>query len=242
MNEHPVEQKPIQNKTLVGWILTWVGRILGVLLISAFFSVLVEWVGMTFVYDAPGHEHAKGMLQSELEFLGAQSAADRLNQGWVQSGNTAVRGVIGFIFVDSGFVGAVESAKNAEPDDNKISNFFRTIFLFLYDYLMAMMYILGTFMVRVTILLLSAPAFLLFGLVGFFDGLAQRDLRRWGGGRESALVYHYAKSIAVPTMFTAWILYLAVPVTIHPNIILMPFAICFGLVLMTMASKFKKYL
>ena len=242
MTQHPVEQRPVQNRTAVGWLLHVAGRLIGILVISAFFSVLVEWVGMSFFYETPGHTHAKSMLEAELKFLGAQAAADTVNRGWVQTGNTEVRQLISFIFVESGLVGVVASARTFEEGDNKLTTHFKRIFAVLYDYLMAMLYILATFLVRLTILILSAPAFLLFGLVGFFDGLAQRDLRRWGGGRESALVYHWAKSLAVPTMFTAWILYLAVPVTIHPNIILMPFAICFGLVLMTMASKFKKYL
>ena len=35
--------------------------------------------------------------------------------------------------------------------------------------------------------------FVLLTWVGLVDGLVQCDLRRWGGGRESSYVYHYAK-------------------------------------------------
>ena len=46
------------------------------------------------------------------------------------------------------------------------------------------------FSVRLAILTLAMPVFLLFSLVALVDGLVQRDLRRWGGGRESSFVYH----------------------------------------------------
>jgi integrating conjugative element membrane protein (TIGR03747 family) len=48
----------------------------------------------------------------------------------------------------------------------------------------------------------------LFTLVALVDGLVQRDLRRWGGGRESSFVYHYAKTAAMPLIIMAWVLYL----------------------------------
>ena len=46
------------------------------------------------------------------------------------------------------------------------------------------------------------PVFVLFTLVALVDGLVRRDLRRWGGGRESSFVYHYAKQ-SVPAVCSA---------------------------------------
>jgi len=47
-----------------------------------------------------------------------------------------------------------------------------------------MMQVTLVFAVRVAILTLAMPVLLLFSLVALVDGLVQRDLRRWGGGRE----------------------------------------------------------
>ena len=98
------------------------------------------------------------------------------------------------------------------------------------------------FFVRLSILILSMPAFILFGIVGVSDGLMQRDLRRWCGGNESGYIYHWAKRFALPVLVITWVIYLAIPSSIHPNFIITPFAVMFGLVLMVMSSKFKKYL
>ena len=96
--------------------------------------------------------------------------------------------------------------------------------------------------IRLTVLGLAAPLFVLLGWVGLVDGLVQRDLRRWGGGRESSYVYHYAKRSNIVFVALAGFIYLAMPFTIHPAIVLVPFAIaCAGSIGLT-ASRFKKYL
>ena len=66
------------------------------------------------------------------------------------------------------------------------------------EFVIAMMQVTQVFSVRLAILTLAMPIFLLFSLVALVDGLVQRDLRRWGGGRESSFVYHYAKKAALP--------------------------------------------
>jgi integrating conjugative element membrane protein (TIGR03747 family) len=78
--------------------------------------------------------------------------------------------------------------------------------------------------------------------MGLTDGLVQRDIRRWSGGRESSFVYHWAKKVLYPALILPWILYLAIPSSIHPNLIVLPFAILFAVSVRVMASMFKKYL
>ena len=71
------------------------------------------------------------------------------------------------------------------------------------------MQITQVFAVRLAILTLATPVFGLFALVALVDGLVRRDLRRWGGGRESSFVYHYAKKASIPLIIIAWVLYLS---------------------------------
>ena len=80
------------------------------------------------------------------------------------------------------------------------------------------------FAVRLAVLTLAMPAFLVFSLVALVEGLVQRDLRRWGGGRESAFVYHHAKKLLFPSLLLAWIIYLSLPFSLHPNFV--DFAFC----------------
>jgi integrating conjugative element membrane protein (TIGR03747 family) len=81
-----------------------------------------------------------------------------------------------------------------------------------------------------------------FSLVALVDDLVQRDLRRWGGGRESSFVYHYAKRAALPLVVITWVVYLSLPFSLHPTFIVLPFAALFALTVAVTASMFKKYL
>jgi integrating conjugative element membrane protein (TIGR03747 family) len=110
------------------------------------------------------------------------------------------------------------------------------------EYVLAMMQVTQVFSVRLAILTLAMPIFLLFSLVALVDGLVQRDLRRWGGGRESSFVYHYAKKAALPLVVLTWVTYLALPFSLHPTFVILPFATLFALTVAVTASTFKKYL
>jgi integrating conjugative element membrane protein (TIGR03747 family) len=110
------------------------------------------------------------------------------------------------------------------------------------DFITAAGQVMQLFVVRLTVLALATPVFLLFSLVGLIDGLVQRDLRRWGGGRESSYLYHYAKGSVWAFLIAAWIIYLAMPVSINPAFVVVPFAILFAFSISITASTFRKYL
>jgi integrating conjugative element membrane protein (TIGR03747 family) len=78
--------------------------------------------------------------------------------------------------------------------------------------------------VRLAVLLLATPVFLLLGLVGLTDGLIERDRRRFGGARETGFVYHHAKRLVAPSVAAAWVLYLAMPTSVHSSLVILPFA------------------
>jgi integrating conjugative element membrane protein (TIGR03747 family) len=110
------------------------------------------------------------------------------------------------------------------------------------EYLLVAIQVTQVFSVRLAILVLAMPIFVMFCLVAVVDGLVQRDLRRWGGGRESSFVYHWAKRAALPLLALTWILYLALPFSLHPSFVVLPFATLFALSVAVTASTFKKYL
>ncbi len=102
--------------------------------------------------------------------------------------------------------------------------------------------IVQLFAVRLAVLILTLPTFVLFFVVGLIDGLVRRDLRRWGGGRESSYLYHYAKKSVWRFVLIAAITYLALPISLHPAFVLVPFAILFAASINITASTFKKYM
>lgn len=131
-----------------------------------------------------------------------------------------------------------QAATKTDPSPPGMERLYRPIA----DCITAAGQVLKLFMVRLTTLCLATPAFLLFGLVGFVDGLVQRDLRRWGGGRESSYLYHYAKRSVWGFLIAAWVIYLALPVSVNPAFVILPFAVLFALSISVTASTFKKYL
>lgn len=82
----------------------------------------------------------------------------------------------------------------------------------------------------------------LFGLVALVDGLVQRNLRRWCGGRERYFVYHHAKKVIFPVFILAWAVYLGLPTSMHPNHVIHPFAALFAIAMAIAAGSFKKYI
>jgi integrating conjugative element membrane protein (TIGR03747 family) len=235
---------PSQRRGIIGNTLELILKVFGILIISAFFSIMIEWISMAFFFEKDvGYSHAESMMQTEISYLSESLAiGDGMNEGAISSASEIVSTVVNFLFIDSGLVDMLIATKTPQPDDGKIRLVIKDFIAAYYDYLMAAIYIMVMFFVRMAILLLSMPAFILFGIVGISDGLMQRDLRRWCGGNESGYVYHWAKRFAMPVLIIAWILYLSIPNSIHPNFIITPFAVLFGLCLMVMTSKFKKYL
>ena len=160
----------------------------------------------------------------------------------IQQAQVGMVYVINLLFVDSGLIDYFTTLGAPQDNEWRITRYVKNILLQAQEYFLASLYIMMLFFVRLTILLLSLPIFILFGVVGLSDGLMQRDLRRWRAGNESSYMYHYAKKFALPVVFTGMVLYLSSPYSIHPNFIILPTAVAFGCLVMLMASKFKKYL
>lgn len=233
---------PVAKKGFVGKTLDLVFRIIGLLVFSAFMSIIIEWIGITFFYPELGYHHSEEMMRQEMAYLSSSLDGDNLNREAVMSAASKVTTVVNFLFIDSGLIDMLAAAKTPEPSDNKFVTLCKGLVAEYYNYFMSAIYVLIMFLIRLSILVLSIPAFALFGLVGVTDGLMQRDLRRWCGGNESGYVYHWAKKFAFPVLIVSWVIYLSIPNSVHPNYIITPFAVLFGLVLMVMSSKFKKYL
>lgn len=85
------------------------------------------------------------------------------------------------------------------------------------DYLLAALFTVFTFVVRLTVLTLATPLFLLAVVTGLVDGLMRRDLRKFGADRESSFVYHRAKRTLLPLMVSPWVIYLSLPWSLSPN-------------------------
>jgi integrating conjugative element membrane protein (TIGR03747 family) len=116
------------------------------------------------------------------------------------------------------------------------------MYVYVEDYGLAALYTVLTFLTRLLILTLSIPLFLMAAFTSAVDGLVRRDLRRFGAGRESGFIYHRAKMLVVPVGVAPWVVYLALPVSVSPVLILLPCAVVLGGVMSVAVGSFKKYL
>jgi hypothetical protein len=56
------------------------------------------------------------------------------------------------------------------------------------------------------------------------------------------IVYYWAKRSAMPLLVLSWVVYLALPFSLYPTFVMLPFATLFALSMAVTASTFKKYL
>ena len=219
-------------------------KVFSLVMFSAVMTVCIEWVGMAYHSEDSGYkdyEHAQQMMISEYQhFTGYIQTGD--SQGLILTKTTdLIKAVHHYLLVDSTFFSILSTARLPYFRDTGLERYFRGLITEYYIYGMAAAHILVVFFIRLCVLVLSLPSFMLFAFVGLADGLIQRDLRRLGGGNESGYIYHWAKRLAFPAISLCWVIYLSIPGSIHPNYIITPFSCLFGVLIMVMASKFKKY-
>ena len=236
-------RRPISQPGTSSRILTALAQALKWLLVSLLFSVVIEWLGMMFWWEEQGLAHSRQMLRAELGYLGDDFQRSLLTSDPLRFAQNVSRHFHHVLFELTRFVDFIEwvtPAPRAGEEGLRITlhHAYQPIAAFV----ISAMQMTQVFAVRLSILTLATPVFGLFAGVALVDGLVRRDLRRWGGGRESSFVYHYAKKAALPLVVIAWVLYLALPFSLHPSWVILPFSIGFGLAVTVTASTFKKYL
>lgn len=234
-SQHPAEQGIISRT------FTIIIKMFFALLLALVFSIAVEWIGMTFFWDEPGSEHAKKMLEIEVEYLNKDFRQSILTSSPANFAKEMADTSYYYLFEWTGLIRFVEWAASDNPQ-TRLHQYAHVIAITVWDYVLAMIAVTQVFAVRLAILILATPVFILALIAGMTDGLVQRDLRRWGGGRESSFLYHHAKKVILPALLSAWVVYLAMPFSVHPSFIIVPFTLMAGIATAVSAATFKKYL
>lgn len=235
------ERTQEKRQGLIGKTISLPFRILAILLGSLLLSLILEWIGLSFFWFDEGWKHSLGMFNRELGWL-----SDNFKQSLIfqQPGKTVtfiLEYIYEFLFVKSGFIEFTQQAVINSQQGGLIGTA-SSLYLSIENYVLATIYSILTFVVRLFVLILSIPLFLLAVIVGGTDGLMRRDLRKFGAGRESSFIYHRAKRMIFPLLVAPWFIYLAFPVSIHPVLVLIPCAIALGLAVLITTATFKKYL
>lgn len=241
----PPPRKPPGLLTVVLWI--WPIRLFAFLLVSWMASVFIEWAGLFFFWSEQGALHAQSVMNTELGYLSVDftqslifSSPSVTTMKWISSAYQ-------WAFVDSGLLAWLQQEQRGTVNSSDaVVHFLGQLQAWLLsalsDYLLALVYVTVVFAVRVLILVLSIPLFILVIIVAVIDGLCRRDLRRYGAGYESSFLYHHAKRFVKPAVYLPCLLYLSWPTSIYPNLLLLPGALLLGLAVTVVTSTFKKYL
>jgi len=234
---HPAEPGLLARtfgRLLTGLFWLWMALVL---------SVLLEWTGMILWWPEAGLDHSRVLLEAEIGYLNEDFKESLLVSSPARMARALAADFHRVFFEWTGLADFLQRlAGPAASGEGRITTGMRALYARVADFLLAAMTITEVFAVRLAVLVLAMPVFVLFALVGLADGLMRRDLRRWGGGREHGFLYHHAKRPVVPSVVAAWVVYLGLPVSLHPTTVVVPFAALFGGLLALTSATFKKYL
>ena len=228
---------------LISNFLTTLAQGIKWLLLSLVFSILTEWVGMAIWWPDQGLDHSRNMLAAEISYLQQDFGRSLVSSDPARFTKKVADKTYYVLFEATRFADFVRwIGAPTKQSEAGLRARMHAMFQPIAAYVLAAMQVTQVFSVRLAILVLALPVFGLFSLVAIVDGLVKRDLRRWGGGRESSFVYHWAKRSALPLLVLTWVIYLALPFSLHPSFVVLPFATLFALSVAVTASTFKKYL
>jgi integrating conjugative element membrane protein (TIGR03747 family) len=210
-------------------------------------NLLMAFLGIALLWPEQGAAHSQRILLMEIGRLATALTHSPLFAEPFVTVVNGIRAVCQWTVVASGST-AWGNAQLPGPlhGDNGLS---RQINLWLgemagycHDYLLAAWYVSGVVLVRIGILLLVLPLFVLVVMVAVVEGLSRRDLRRYGAAYESSFVYHHARRLVKPAVCVPGTLYLAWPTTVDPSLFILPAAALLGGTVMLTLASFKKYL
>lgn len=242
MSTSPASQPPPQRSPgLIFGMLELCLRLLGLLFASLIFSIVLEFVGMLSFWHEQGWHHSHAMWLSELGWLSGHFKNSLLVQEPAQATAKVLEHLNDWLVVRSGWAQSDTQLKLLSQEAS-IQGQFAQVYVVMQDYLLAALFTVFTFVVRLAVLILATPLFLLAVITGAVDGLMRRDLRKFGAGRESSFVYHRAKRTLLPLVISPWVIYLSLPWTLNPIWVLVPCAALLGSMVAITAATFKKYL
>ncbi|CDM88729.1 TIGR03747 family integrating conjugative element membrane protein [Xenorhabdus bovienii] len=240
-------QPPRKHGLLYRLLWEWPWQLIGFIVMSWLFSLLLEYVGMTFFWPEQGTSHSQTMMKTELQFLSTEFTQSLLLSKPSQTVSDGLGQAYQWLFVDSGFIHRIQGQQQYQLNSrNDFLHEFNAILQdvsgYLREYCLATVFITMVTLIRLAILLLSVPLFVMVVLVALVDGLGRRDLRRYGAGYESSFVYHHAKRGIKPACTIPCVLYLFWPDVVYPTVILLPAVLFLGMTVVITTSMFKKYL
>lgn len=234
-NPYPKRKEP----GLIGKLFSAFVQLIVWLIVSLCISIIIEWFGMNWWWPEQGIEHAKGVYFQDQAYLNQQLLE--------QSANIKSRvaekaySVINWIEQKNQLKGDFDLLPSLGQEASAVEDWVYDFYQNYKQFLKSAVYVTQTFVIRLTLILFSLPIFAIAAVVGGVDGLVERDLRRWGGGRESSNVFNLARRSVVPAFVAACVVYISLPFSINPVMVILPFTFLLGMAVRIAFERLKKY-
>ncbi len=218
-----------EKRRLTGllWLVKWLVLIALLVLIVDIFCVFVLW-------SPDGLWHLQNVLNQEIALLGLPQSDITFLAKVIQSFHNTV-------FVSSGIDGMMRYPGSLPPTDQTQQtalDFTET----LRPVIETAMVGLQLFALRVGVLILALPFFVLVTVTAMADGFVRWYLRRTGGERESGFIYHRAKRGLAWPFLLLWLFYLVPPIPLAPKYLIPPFLLAVAIATRLHMAFFKKFL
>lgn len=239
------QQQQARQQGLLTGLITLPLRFIGVLLSSLLLRLLFELIGLHLFWPDQGWRHAQSMMTFELQQLSTHFTRSVVVQEPGRSAYRLVAWLHQILLLDSGLLDWLKRMNDQAQAANPAAGFNVTLahaVVYLERYVLAGFYTTTTFALRLLVLAMTLPLFVLAGLTGLVDGLVRRDLRRFCAGRESGFLFHRARATILPLAVLPWAAYLALPLSLHPLWIVLPTTVMVALAVDVTVGSFKKYL
>lgn len=195
------------------------------LILTLVLNIAVEWIGIFTWWSDQGANHSIDMFQSEMENANGSIRSSFLS-GAPQE--LLVTSLAGLDRIGQGAMGILGLA-NYELDIAK-------------ELIISAIYITKTFLARLHLLVFAAPLIVLLFWYSAVDGLVERELRKFGGARESNVIFDFSSKWAFWAIIFSGFVYLTSPISLNPALVLLPGCAIFFLFSRTMFASYKKHI
>jgi len=227
-------ERSTQNRGLFSFLLYSLAWMAVVILLG----IVLEWCIMTLYHPEEGAYRSLGLLEAELAYL-ENSALIETGYGYAIIGK--------LLHAQQQLYNFVSQALRLEPALGAVASwsflehgFARLGLLTPQTYAVTTLNMVNVMTLRMVIIVLSLPIFLVVMIWATSIGLTQRAIRRYQVRNETSFIFHHAKRIKFYSIVIPVTVYLAWPNELTPLWVFGPCAAVYGLSWLVMASKFKK--
>lgn len=191
--------------------------VLGLLCAALLLRLLLEGLGMLFVWSDIAKWHAQSVYEHDLHYLAGTPGAARwqsLSYAWRKTKSSLQRTTL------SAYRIGIRHASHSLPclSEHRASIALRVSKQSqLHTALAAAQYSGLSIGVRALNLCQALPLLVLSLLVGVIDGWVRRHVRRFNTQRESSYVHHRARVLFVPLTLLPGVAYLVLPLSLSPS-------------------------